>query len=216
MLPLVVSRNLGAWYIWSPSAYPPWKVWNLPPSFIIPPLLSQPHGLLALVWECSAAPGFYFCSCDSMICVFANLYRRVPAVPPPPVGERSGACFSCGPRLCQSRSSSTNHMILDSFTAVRTVPQSSCETRCSCCFASLCLQKATAGGCDAGAALQAPQISALPRIPFSNTTALKVSLIFFLITVSYFSFINLNIIAYLLRLHFKELCLFSCNYPRVF
>lgn len=41
-----------------------------------------------------------------------------------------------------------------------------------------------------------------PCIPFSNNTTLKVY--FFLITVSYFSFIYLIVTAYLLRLHLRS------------
>lgn len=83
------------------------------------------------------------------------------------------ARFSCGPQLCWSRSSSTNHMILDSFAAVRTTLQSSCETRYSCCFTSVCLQKATAGSCDTRAASQAPEISALPLCSFFESYCFK-------------------------------------------
>lgn len=53
-------------------------------------------------------------------------------------------------------------------------------------------------------------------MPFQIIPLEKLVYFFFLITVSYFSFIDLNIIAYLLWLHFKEPCLFVCNYPQVF
>lgn len=53
-------------------------------------------------------------------------------------------------------------------------------------------------------------------VPFEIIPLEKLVYVFFLITVSCFSFMDLNIIAYLLRLCFKELCLFVCNYPQVF
>lgn len=116
--------------------------------------LSQPHRAH------SAASLSNFC-----ICVLTAFSEGSPS--PLPV---TSTWFSCVPQLCWSRSSSTNHMILDSFTAVLTTLQSSCETHCSCCFTPLCLQKATAGSYDAGAALQAPEITALLLYAFSNNT----------------------------------------------
>ena len=160
MLPLVVSRYLSAWYIWSPSAYPLLKAWNLFfPPFIIPPLYLSP----TVSWQWSGNVLLLLSLTSASVCSWA-LSEGFPQ--PPPHGKCSSACFGCGPQLCWSRSSSTNHMILDSFTAVRTMLQSSCETRCSCCFTSLCLQKATAGSCDTRAALEAPEISALPLYSF--------------------------------------------------
>lgn len=120
--------------------------------------LSQPHSVLAVLWAHSAAPVF----CIRVLTAFSE-----GSLSPLPV---TSTWFSCVPQLCWSRSSSTNHMILDSFTAVLTTLQSSCETHCSCCFTPLCLQKATAGSYDAGAALQAPEITALLLYAFSNNT----------------------------------------------
>lgn len=92
------------------------------PPFIIPPLL-------AAVWQCSASR-----LSDSCVCLFASLQRRIPQL------------FTRGPQLCwSSSSSSTNHLIPDSITAVHTAPRSSCEAPSSCCFASLLLHKAPAG-----------------------------------------------------------------------
>lgn len=119
---------------------------------VIPPLYLSPGDS----WQWSENV-LLLLSLTSACAVHKPLAESAPS--PLPVAS---ARFSCGPQLCWSRSSSTNHMILDSFTAVCTMLHSSCETHCSCCFTSLCLQKPAAGSCETGAALHAPEMSASP------------------------------------------------------
>lgn len=191
MLALFAASSLGAGCI---SVHSPLKASE--PFFFflcvwlwssLPPPLSQPLG--------SSLTTFHF---PFLLLTHPRAFSEgFPA--PPPCWE---LFLQPRPQLCWS-SSSTNHLIPDSSTAVRTVPQRSCESPSS----------AVRSACRKLWSRQPPETSALPLHAFGRYYGLKVKE-FFKITLSY-SFLSLNTPAYLLRLHLKELCYFSRNYPQV-
>lgn len=194
----------GCGYTWSPSAYPPGKCENFfTPLYNLSPL-SQPHSVLAVLWARSAAPVFNFF-------VLTAFSGGSPS--PLPMASTGSAAFPSSAEpgavaqtiwfLTASQLSAARCRVAVKLTASVVSLHPACRM--------LLLEVVIL---ELSYRLQKYQLYSC--MPFQIIPLEKLGFFFFLITVSDFSFTDLNIVAYLLCLHFKGFCLFVCNYPQVF